>query len=60
MQNLTRKLRPKNFDEIVGQDLIRSMLKNSLYAGKIFPSYLFFLVSVVVEKLLQRGFLQLR
>ncbi len=42
MQNLTRKLRPKNFDEIIGQDLIKSMLKNSLYASKIFPAYLFF------------------
>jgi DNA polymerase-3 subunit gamma/tau len=39
--NLARKLRPKNFDEIIGQDLSVSMLKNSLYLKKLFPVYLF-------------------
>ena len=39
--NLARKWRPKNFSEIVGQDLSVSMLKNSLYVKKLFPVYLF-------------------
>lgn len=39
--NLARKLRPKNFDEIIGQQLSVSMLKNSLYVKKLFPVYLF-------------------
>jgi DNA polymerase III subunit gamma/tau len=39
--NLARKLRPKNFEEIIGQDLSVSMLKNSLFSKKIFPVYLF-------------------
>lgn len=39
--NLARKLRPKTFEEIIGQDLSVSMLKNSLFSQKIFPVYLF-------------------
>lgn len=39
--NLARKLRPKTFNEIIGQDLSISMLKNSLYLKKFFPVYLF-------------------
>lgn len=39
--NLARKLRPKTFDEIIGQDLSVSMLKNSIYLKKLFPVYLF-------------------
>lgn len=39
--NLARKLRPKIFEEIIGQDLSVSMLKNSLYVKKLFPVYLF-------------------
>jgi DNA polymerase III subunit gamma/tau len=39
--NLTRKLRAKNFDQIVGQSLSVRMLKNSLYLGHYFPVYLF-------------------
>jgi len=39
--NLTRKLRSKNFDQIVGQSLSIRMLKNSLYLGHYFPVYLF-------------------
>lgn len=39
--NLARKWRPKKFDDIVGQDLIVNLLKNSLYRNLIFPVYLF-------------------
>jgi DNA polymerase III subunit gamma/tau len=39
--NLARKWRPRNFEEIVGQDISVRMLKNSLYVNKIFPVYLF-------------------
>lgn len=39
--NLARKWRSTTFDQIVGQELIVRMLKNSLYVGHIFPVYLF-------------------
>lgn len=39
--NLARKWRPKTFEQIIGQDLSVSMLKNSLYLKKLFPVYLF-------------------
>lgn len=39
--NLARKLRAKNFDQIIGQTLSVRMLKNSLYLGHYFPVYLF-------------------
>jgi len=39
--NLARKWRPKNFDEVVGQDLSVKILKNSLYLERFFPVYLF-------------------
>lgn len=39
--NLARKLRCKNFDQIIGQILSVRMLKNSLYLGHYFPVYLF-------------------
>lgn len=39
--NLTRRLRPKNFDEIVGQTFSIKMLQNGLYLNKFFPVYLF-------------------
>lgn len=39
--NFSRKLRPKIFEEIVGQDLVKSMLKNSIFLDKVFPVYLF-------------------
>jgi DNA polymerase-3 subunit gamma/tau len=39
--NFSRRLRPKIFEEIVGQDLVKSMLKNSIFLDKIFPVYLF-------------------
>ncbi|MDR3646110.1 MAG: DNA polymerase III subunit gamma/tau [Candidatus Babeliales bacterium] len=39
--NLARKLRPKNFDQIVGQDLCVRILKNGLYLNTFFPVYLF-------------------
>lgn len=41
MHNLSRKLRPKSFDQVVGQDLVKSMLKNSLFLNRLFPVYLF-------------------
>ncbi len=39
--NLARKWRPRNFDEVVGQDVAISMLRNSLYKNHFFPLYLF-------------------
>lgn len=39
--NLARKWRPKNFTQIVGQDISIRILKNSLYLKKFFPVYLF-------------------
>lgn len=39
--NLARKWRSKNFDEIIGQDLLVRMLKNGLYLQQYFPVYLF-------------------
>lgn len=39
--NLARKWRPKNFEQIIGQDMSVRMLKNSLYLKKYFPVYLF-------------------
>jgi len=39
--NLSRKWRSQNFDQIVGQDLVVRILKNSLYMGQYFPVYLF-------------------
>lgn len=39
--NLARKWRSKNFDQIIGQDLVVRMLKNSLYREHFFPVYLF-------------------
>ncbi|RTL07049.1 DNA polymerase III subunit gamma/tau [Candidatus Dependentiae bacterium] len=40
--NLTRKFRILSFEEIVGQQLVIRMLKNSLYTDRLFPVYLFF------------------
>lgn len=39
--NLARKWRSKSFDEIVGQDLVIRLLKNSLYRDVVFPVFLF-------------------
>src|SRR3990167_9763831 len=39
--NLARKWRSKNFDQLVGQDLVVKILKNSLYLNQLFPVYLF-------------------
>lgn len=39
--NLSRKWRSHNFDQIIGQDLVVRMLKNSLYISYYFPLYLF-------------------
>lgn len=38
---LTRKFRPRNFDEVVGQETTARTLKNALSAGKIHAAYLF-------------------
>lgn len=40
--NLTRKFRINKFEEVVGQQLVVRMLKNSLYTNRLFPVYLFF------------------
>ena len=34
-QTLYRKYRPKNFDSVVGQDVVVQTLKNSIKNGKI-------------------------
>lgn len=39
--NLARKYRPQRFENVIGQDISVRMLKNSLYANKLFPVYLF-------------------
>jgi len=39
--NLARKWRPRSFDEVVGQPVAVSMLRNSLYKNHFFPVYLF-------------------
>src|SRR6202789_2142037 len=39
--NLARKWRSKDFSQIIGQDLLVRMLKNSLYLSHYFPVYLF-------------------
>lgn len=38
--NLTRLWRSRNFDELVGQDLVVKLIKNSLYRNFFFPVYL--------------------
>ena len=40
-QTLYRKYRPKNFSDIVGQDVITTVLKNSIKNNKIAHAYLF-------------------
>ena len=40
-QALYRKYRPKNFDEMIGQDVIVKTLKNSIEKNKISHAYLF-------------------
>lgn len=39
--NLARKWRSQTFDQIIGQDLVIRILKNSLYKSYYFPVYLF-------------------
>ena len=39
--NLSRKWRSKNFNQLVGQELVVKILKNSLYKNQIFPVYIF-------------------
>ena len=41
-QALYRKYRPKNFDNIVGQDVVIKTLKNSIINNKISHAYMFF------------------
>ena len=38
---LYRKYRPQNFDELVGQDHIKVILKNSIINNKIAHAYIF-------------------
>ena len=40
--NFARKLRPKTFDQLIGQETIVKMLRNALFLGRLFPVYLFF------------------
>lgn len=39
--NLSRKFRSRQFEQLVGQDLVVAMLKNSLFLDHFFPVYLF-------------------
>lgn len=41
-QTLYRKYRPKNFDNVVGQDVVVQTLKNSIKNNKINHAYIFF------------------
>ena len=41
-QTLYRKYRPKNFDSVVGQDVVVQTLKNSIKNNKINHAYIFF------------------
>ena len=41
-QTLYRKYRPKNFDQVVGQDVIVKTLKNSIKNNRINHAYMFF------------------
>ena len=41
-QTLYRKYRPKNFDSVVGQNVVVQTLKNSIKNGKINHAYIFF------------------
>ncbi|CDK30328.1 DNA polymerase III subunit gamma/tau [Candidatus Babela massiliensis] len=38
--NLARKWRSKRFDDVVGQELVIRLIKNSLYRNLVFPVYL--------------------
>ena len=38
---LYRKWRPKDFDDVVGQDAIARTLKNQIISGRISDAYLF-------------------
>lgn len=40
-QALYRKYRPRNFDEVVGQSVVKKTLQNALKTGKISHAYLF-------------------
>src|SRR5438105_4498070 len=40
MKNLARTWRPTRFEDIVGQEVIIRLLRNSLYRDRIFPAYL--------------------
>jgi DNA polymerase-3 subunit gamma/tau len=40
-QVIARKWRPRQFDEVVGQDHITATLKNAIHSGRIAQSYLF-------------------
>jgi DNA polymerase-3 subunit gamma/tau len=39
--NLARKWRSRQFDQVIGQELVVRLLKNSLYRSLFFPVYLF-------------------
>lgn len=40
-QNLARRLRPRHFHEVIGQEMPVKMLQNSLFKNHFFPVYLF-------------------
>jgi DNA polymerase-3 subunit gamma/tau len=39
-KHFAKILRPKTFDEVIGQDLVVRMVKNSIYKNRLFPVYL--------------------
>ena len=39
---LYRKYRPNNFDELVGQETVKTLLKDSIINNKISHAYIFF------------------
>ena len=38
---LYRKYRPKNFDEVLGQDIVKTIVRNAVAAGRVSHAYLF-------------------
>ena len=41
---LYRKYRPTNFDELVGQEHVKKILKNSVINNKIAHAYMFYII----------------
>lgn len=58
-QALYRKYRSQTFDEMVGQSVISTTLKQAVESGKISHAYLFQALEGLVKRVLQRFLLKL-